>query len=259
MAGGGERLDDRAGHAGRQGAVPGHERFGPEGRGPDRENRDRQRPRRAPASRSIAKPLPVECHAATRQHLTSSKLGHEQPEARIPDAGAHAVRHRRRHPVPGTRDRRQRGHLLAVRPDAAARAAGAGARSAGQPDRAGAQAGEQLVQQRRRLRRGVQLRDVPRPAARRHAVQRHRRAPRLRREPRLQGPADPQRPGHARLGQLFPRARRPPRARPPARARGRSRHRRIPRRRPQLRLLADAVRPQSQRPERTASRSTARA
>jgi predicted permease len=77
----------------------------------------------------------------------------------------------------------------------------------------GSQAGEQLVQQRRRVRRGVQLRDVPRPAARRHAVQRHRRAPRLRREPRLQGPADPQRTGDARLGQLFPGARCPPGAR----------------------------------------------
>ena len=76
-----------------------------------------------------------------------------------------AVRHRHRHPVAGPGHRRQHRDLLAVRPHAAAAAAGARPRGAGQPGDAAAQAGVELVQPGGRLRVGVQLPDVPRPRA----------------------------------------------------------------------------------------------
>ena len=47
----------------------------------------------------------------------------------------------------------------------------------------GPKPGSQIVQPGRRLRRGLQLRDVPRPAEGADGVHRHRRAPAVRRQP----------------------------------------------------------------------------
>ena len=52
-----------------------------------------------------------------------------------------------------------------------------GAGAAGQPGGAGAEAGLAVVEQRRRLRRRVQLPDVPRPREGADRLQRHRRPP----------------------------------------------------------------------------------
>ena len=55
----------------------------------------------------------------------SNPRSHAQPQTRPPHAVQDAVRHRGRRRLAGARDRGDRGHLLAVQPDAAAAAAGA--------------------------------------------------------------------------------------------------------------------------------------
>ena len=94
----------------------------------------------------------------------------------LPPPAQDAVRQPGRDPVAGARDRRERGDLLAVRPDAPARRCRCSA-----PDRLvnlaapGPEAGEPVVQPGRRLRRGVQLSDVPRPRDGADGLHRHRR------------------------------------------------------------------------------------
>ena len=149
---------------------------------------------------------------------------HAQPQVRAPHALQVAVRDARRHRLAGARDRRQRRHLLAVQPDAAARRC-----------RCRSPIGWSISPRRGRSRARnraatpascdvvLQLPDVPRPRAGADAVHRHRRAPRLQREPGLPGSRRTSGEGMLVSGSLLPRARRPPGARPPARRRGRSR------------------------------------
>ena len=152
----------------------------------------------------------------------------------------------------------ERGHLLAVPPDAAAGAAGA-ARPADLVNLSapGPKPGSTLVQPGRRLRRRLQLRDVPRPASAPAAVQRRRGAPPVRRQPRGRR-TDVERGRRAGLRQLLPGARAAARARPAAGACRRSRRRRVAGRRPQPRLLADAVRRAPGRARTARSSSTGR-
>ena len=70
-------------------------------------------------------------------------------------------------------------------PDAARVAERAAAGGAGQPVGAGAEAGLAELRPGRRLRRRLQLRDVPRPAEGADRLHRHRGAPAVRRQPGL--------------------------------------------------------------------------
>ena len=144
--------------------------------------------------------------------------------AQHPPRPAHAVQvavhHAGRDPVAGARHWREFGDFLAVRPDAAAAAAGAESRGAGQLQVARAQAGIEFVQPGGQLRRDFQLPDVPGSRARADQLHGHRRASQLRRQPRLPGHvARRRRP--ARVGQLLPGARPDAGARPAVHARGR--------------------------------------
>ena len=67
----------------------------------------------------------------------------------------------------------------------------------------GPKQGSHVVQQRGRLRRGLQLPDVPRSRARADGLHRHRRARPVRREPRVRGP-DAERRGLLVSGSYFP-------------------------------------------------------
>ena len=102
------------------------------------------RPARA-VRRHRAGPRPAACHAADVRAASAANrrpaasahsvyTGRTRPRRQCPcpnpaprPAGAvpHPRPHRRRHPVAGDRHRRQRRHLLALQPDAAAAAAGA--------------------------------------------------------------------------------------------------------------------------------------
>ena len=126
----------------------------------------------------------------------------------------------------GARHRRERGHLLAVRPDAAAPAAGAGAGQLVNLSAPGPKPGSQSCNNAGRLRRRLQLPDVPRPRAGADGLHRHRGAPVVRRQPRLPGP-DAERRGHVRVGQLLPGARPAAGARPADRPRRRQGPRRV--------------------------------
>ena len=121
-----------------------------------------------------------------------------QPQARVPDAVQEPLCHHRRRRVAGAGDRGEYRHLFAVPPAHPSIAAGSGAGAAGQPVGAGSQAGLADLQPGGRLRRRVQLPDVPRSRAGADVVHRHRRAPAVRRQPRLPRP-DAERRRHARL------------------------------------------------------------
>ena len=100
----------------------------------------------------------------------------DESEARLPPAAQDAVRERGRDPFAGARHRRQRGDLLAVRSDAAARAAGrSGPSELVNFSAPGPKPGSQLVRPGRRLRRRLQLPDVPRSRAAADGLHRHRR------------------------------------------------------------------------------------
>ena len=77
-----------------------------------------------------------------RSGFRHSAGSHAQPQVRLPNAVQDARSSPdRRDRVAGARDRRQRGDLFAVQPDAAAAAAGAAAERAGQPAAPGPEAG----------------------------------------------------------------------------------------------------------------------
>ena len=121
-------------------------------------------------------------------------------------------------------------------------AAGAAARAARQPRRAGPEAGLAVVQPGRGLRRGLQLSDVPRPRAR--ADRRSPASPRTSRSART-SPSRARRlnaDGMLVSGSYFPVLGDPAGARPAARPRRRQDGRRRVRRRARLRLLAHAPR-----------------
>src|SRR6476469_7096458 len=86
---------------------------------------------------------------------------HDQHQAGSTDSLQDAIRHRSRDRIAGSRHRSERGDLLALRPDASPTAAGARAARAGESRRPWAEAGLAVVQQRRWLRRRLQLSDVP--------------------------------------------------------------------------------------------------
>ena len=90
------------------------------------------------------------------------QISHE-PSPRPPHAVPHPVRHRRRDRLARARHRRQCRDLLAVQPDAAAaRCRSSRPRRWSTLPRPGPKPGSQLVQQPGRLRRRLQLPDVPR-------------------------------------------------------------------------------------------------
>ena len=175
--------------------------------------------------------------------------------AQHPPRAAHAVQVAIHHPgrdsVARPRHWREFGDFLVVRPDAAAAAAGAESRGAGQLQVAWTEAGIEVVQPGRRLRRSVQLPDVPGSRGRANQLHGHCGPSQLRRQRRLPGHLA-QRRRLARLGQLLPGARTESGARPAVHARGRQDDRQPFRRRAQLRLLAHALRAESGRAQRNA-------
>ena len=113
----------------------------------------------------------------------------------------------------------------------------------------GPQSGIELVQPGRRLRRGLQLPDVPRPREGEHGLQRHRR--------RISCSASTSRcPGQTPVsgdgvfvsGSYFPVLGHSTGARPPADAERRQDDRRTLRGRAELRVLGNAARRESERP-----------
>ncbi len=182
---------------------------------------------------------------------------HDQADVRPPHPVQDAVRHRRRDRLAGARHRRQRRHLLLLPPDAARIAGGAGAGEPGQPRGTRTEAGLPVVQSGWRLRRSLQLRDVPRYPTRADHVHRRCGAPAVRRQPVVSGP-DAQRPGPAGLRQLLSGARADPGARTPSQSRGRSRRRRITCRGPESRVLGNEIRLQPRCAQPASSSSTAR-
>ena len=117
-----------------------------------------------------------------------------QHPTRVSHVAQDAGRHRRGGPVAGPRHRTERGDLLRLQSGVAASATGRGARAPRQPGGSPAQAGVYHRRSGRRVRRDLQLPDVPRPAARAGRVHRHRRAP------QLQRPRGLRRPDHRRAG-----------------------------------------------------------
>ena len=164
-----------------------------------------------------------------------------QHHARVPDAAQDAVRHRDRRHLPRPRHRRQRGHLLDVRPAAPPPDAGARGQPAGQPVRARPDARLQLVQPDGQLRGSLQLCHVPRPGKGEHSIHGDRRAPHHQHVAECAQRADD---GRGRDGQrqLLPGARPNGHSRAPARARRRQGHRRGVRRRARVQLLGKQVR-----------------
>ena len=174
-----------------------------------------------------------------------------------PTGAAHAAqdpgRHRRRGPVAGPRHRLEHRDLLAVQPARAAPAAGGRPRRAGQPRVPRTQAGTLRPRQRGRVRRDVQLPDVPRPGARTGGLHEHRRPQGA---PRQRGPSGPRRhgAGHAGLGVVLRDPGPAAGGRPAVRSRDRRGRRRPSRRRPEPRLLAGRVRRIARRAGRRARR-----
>ena len=131
---------------------------------------------------------------------------------------------------------------------------------AGQPGQSGGtgtEAGIAIVQSGGRLRRGLQLRDVPRSPARADDVHRRCGAPALRRQPLVSG-ANAQRSGADGLWQLLSGAAADAGARAAAQSRGRSRRRRITRRGAQPRVLGHEIRVHTPMHSTSSSSSTAR-
>ena len=158
----------------------------------------------------------------------------------VPDA----LRHGRGDRLAGPRHRGQRGDFLPLQPVPAAPAAGRRADRAREPGESRAEARIAVVQQRRRLRRRVQLPDVPRPRTETDRVHGTRRAPHLRRQPGIPR-TDGQGRRHARLGQLFSRARPATGSGSAHRRQRRSGARAVERRGVEPRLLAPAFRRES--------------
>ncbi|PYP43523.1 MAG: hypothetical protein DMD50_17190 [Gemmatimonadetes bacterium] len=152
-----------------------------------------------------------------------------------------AVRHRHRRHFAGARHRRQCRDLLAVRPDFASPPPGAGARPARQSRSSRSQARFSVVWPGGRLRRGVQLPDVPGSRAEPDRFHGTRGALRLRRQSVLSRPADDGG-GNVRLGVVLPDPRPAPGPGTPPYARGRPEHRYQLRRGARVRLLAVALR-----------------
>ena len=195
-----------------------------------------------------SEPTPL-AHRLTDHGKAPSSACRSQPAANPP---GHADCRR----VPRARHRGERCHLLDVRPDAAPAAARGRPGFARQPERARAEAGIGLMQPTRRLRRDVQLPDVPGPRAAADRVHGNRRARAIFGESRVSG-TDAERPGAARLGKLLPGARLAAGARPALQPRGRRCAGRAACRRAQLRVLADALRRPVRRPQPAARRQRA--
>ena len=168
---------------------------------------------------------------------SSSNLNsHENHQVRAAHPLPGAVRHRRRDPVAGPRDRRERRDLLDLQPDAAVAVAGAGARTAGEPLVAGAEAGLDLLRPGRAT--------AIRCSATRCSATCRRCRPSSPMSPPTSNSAPTSRSkgrrsaaGDAGVGQLFPGARGAAGDRPPDLAAGRPEGRRIAGRRAQPRLL----------------------
>ena len=115
-----------------------------------------------------------------------------------------------------------------------------------------------VVRPGRRLRRGVQLPDVPRP--REGATRASAGSPRTATSARTSRIKDQtlNTDGHARFGVVLLRARARARARPAVHPEGRPDHRRSLRRRAELRVLGDEARRRPERRQSAESSSTAR-
>ena len=113
-------------------------------------------------------------------HLRQNR-SHE-PETRGPPAAQDSLCQPGRHRVAGPGDRRKRGDLFAVRPDAPAAVAGRPARRTRQSYRRPDRNLVRLLRAGGQLRRGFQLSDVPRHRAAADRVHRRRRTRRLRRQ-----------------------------------------------------------------------------
>ena len=171
--------------------------------------------------------------------LCFRQIGHGQPATCHPHAPQIALRDHRRGPVTGVRHRGQRRHFLALQPDAVEEAAGRGAGGAREPGEPRAQAGLAELRQPGKLRRSIQLPDVPRSRKPSRCLPASRRMSRLARISRTW--SDHQRRRHDGVWQLLSGARMAS-ARTVVDARGRSHHRRPSRRRVERRVLAVAVR-----------------
>ena len=110
---------------------------------------------------------------------------HAEPQTRAPDTPQKPVCHDRRGRVAGLGNRREYGDLFVVSRAHPAPAAGPGALQAGQPLGAGPQARVADVQSGGRLRRRVQLSDVPGPRTSPDVVHRDRGPPAVWRQSRL--------------------------------------------------------------------------
>ena len=212
--------------------------------------------RRRPNSSGALSALIARAYENPAFPFPSNPTSYAQPEARLPHPVPHALCHRGRRRLAGARDRGNGRHLLVIQPDAVAAAAGACSRPAGEPLRARAQAWQQLLQSGGPVRSGLHLPDVPRSREGTGGFHWHRRPPNLRRQPGLQR-ADAVGLGHARIGELLPAAGHSACPRPHAQPRRRPRRRGVARRRAQLQLLAEAIRPQPRRPERRTHRQRA--
>ena len=165
------------------------------------------------------------------------------------DAGRHQCGGRLARP----RHRGQRGDLLAVPPSVAAPAAGRRAGAAGQPRSSRTQTGSGRHHPGRRLRRDLQLPDVPRSPAGADRLHRRRGALQLRRPRGLRRPDVPW-PGNAGLRVVLPGSGPCARRGKAARPRGRHADRRPAGRRSQPRLLADRAGRRTRRDRRGPAR-----
>src|SRR5688572_19536329 len=100
------------------------------------------------------------------QPISPSIESHAQPQARAPHAVADAVRHRDRRPLPRAWHRLERRDLLDLPSHAAPGPRRPAAGAAGELWSAGTEEWLSVVRPGGELRGGVQLPDVPRPAAR---------------------------------------------------------------------------------------------
>src|SRR5438046_5432547 len=103
------------------------------------------------------------CWQLRLSELTAPHPPHVQSETGFPDAVQDAVRDHDCRALAGAWHRREHRDLLDVRPAAASSAAGVSAGGVGEPGRTAAEGWRYVVQPEWRLRRGIQLPDVPGP------------------------------------------------------------------------------------------------